>query len=432
MKILLIGNGARENALAWKIFNSPSFINTNSILYAAPGNPGINKFATLINIHSTDIKGLKEFAVKEKIDIAVVGPEIPLSLGIVDEFEKEGLKIFGPRKAAAEIETSKVFSKDLMQKYGIPTAQYKVFTSGNLNELSSFIAKINFPVVIKADGLAAGKGVIICNDSEEVNECVKDLTETKIFGESGLSFVVEQFLTGNEVSLFVITDGENYTILPSAQDYKRIFDEDKGKNTGGMGAFSPAHKYCDEEVLFKVEEKIIQPTLAALKKEGRKYKGCLYAGLMIREDKDPFVIEFNCRFGDPETQSVLTLIESDFLELLIASATGNIKNYTLKIKNAYAGCVVLASLGYPDEYKTGMIIEGLNEVPNDVLVFHAGTVERDGKVYSSGGRVLSVVSLSEKSFNSAFENIYSTIDTSINKIDFENKYFRRDIGKKVL
>ncbi len=428
MKILLIGNGARENALAWKIFNSPSFVNTNSILYAAPGNPGINKFATVINIHSTDIKSLKEFVVKEQIDFTVVGPEIPLSLGIVDEFEKEGLKIFGPKKSAAEIETSKVFSKDLMQKYGIPTAQYKVFTGENLNELDSFVEKIKFPVVIKADGLAAGKGVIICNDSEEVNKCVKDLTENKIFGESGLSFVVEQFLTGNEVSLFVITDGENYTILPSAQDYKRIFDEDKGKNTGGMGAFSPAYKYCDEIVLKKVEKNIIEPTLAALKKEGREYKGCLYAGLMISEDKEPYVIEFNCRFGDPETQAVLTLIESDFLQLLISSAEGNLKDYNLVVKNAYAGCVVLASLGYPDEYKIGMLIEGLNEVANDVLIFHAGTVERDGKVYSSGGRVLSVVSLSEKSFNSAFDNIYSAIEN----IDFENKYFRRDIGKKIL
>lgn len=428
MKILLIGNGARENALAWKIFNSPSFKNNNSVLYAAPGNPGINKFATPINIHSTDIKSLKEFALKEKIDFTVVGPEIPLSLGIVDEFEKEGLKIFGPRKSAAEIETSKVFSKDLMQKYGIPTAQYKVFTGENLNELDSFVENIKFPVVIKADGLAAGKGVIICNDNEEVSVCVKDLTETKIFGESGLSFVVEQFLTGNEVSLFVITDGENYTILPSAQDYKRVFDEDKGKNTGGMGAFSPARKYCDEEVLSKVKEKIIQPTLSALKKEGREYRGCLYAGLMISEDKEPYVIEFNCRFGDPETQAVLTLIESDFLQLLIASAEGNLKNCNLIVKNAYAGCVVLASLGYPDEYKTGMLIEGLNEVPDDVLVFHAGTVERDGKIYTHGGRVLSVVSLSEKSFNSAFDNIYSAIEN----IDFQNRYFRSDIGSKVL
>lgn len=428
MKILLIGNGARENALAWKIFNSPSFKINNSVLYAAPGNPGINKYAAPLNIHSTDIKSLKEFALKEQIDFTVVGPEIPLSLGIVDEFEKEGLKIFGPKKSAAEIETSKVFSKDLMQKYGIPTAQYKVFTSENLNELSSFVEEINFPVVIKADGLAAGKGVIICNNPEEVNVCVKDLTETKIFGESGLSFVVEQFLTGNEVSLFVITDGENYTILPSAQDYKRIFDEDKGKNTGGMGAFSPAHKYCDETVLKKVEEKIIQPTLAALKKEGREYKGCLYAGLMISENEEPYVIEFNCRFGDPETQAVLTLIESDFLQLLISSAEGNLKDYNLVVKNAYSGCVVLASLGYPDEYKTGMLIEGFNDVPGNVLVFHAGTVERDGQVYSSGGRVLSVVSLSEKSFNSAFDNIYSAIEN----IDFENKYFRRDIGKKVL
>lgn len=428
MKILLIGNGARENALAWKIFNSPSFKNTGSILYAAPGNPGINKFATAINIHSTDILSLKEFAIDNIIDFTVVGPEIPLSLGIVDDFEKAGLKIFGPKQSAAEIETSKVFSKDLMQKYGIPTAQYKVFTTENLNELSSFIEKINFPVVIKADGLAAGKGVIICNNTEEVNECVKDLTETKIFGESGLSFVVEQFLTGNEVSLFVITDGEDYVILPSAQDYKRVFEEDKGKNTGGMGAFSPAHKYCDESVLKKVEQQIIQPILAVLKKEGREYKGCLYAGLMISEDKEPYVIEFNCRFGDPETQAVLTLIESDFLQLLIASAEGNLKNYNLVVKNAYAGCVVLASLGYPDIYKTGMLIDGLNEVPGDVVVFHAGTVERDGKIYTHGGRVLSVVSLSEKSFNSAFENIYSGIE----KIDFENKYFRGDIGKKVL
>ncbi|MBS1494406.1 MAG: phosphoribosylamine--glycine ligase [Bacteroidetes bacterium] len=428
MKILLIGNGARENALAWKISTSPSFKSTNSVLYSAPGNPGINKFATAVDIHSTDIKSLKEFAIKVQIDFTVVGPEIPLSLGIVDEFEKEGLTIFGPRKSAAEIETSKVFSKDLMQKHGIPTAQYKVFTTENLNELNPFIEKINFPVVVKADGLAAGKGVIICNNSEEVNACVKDLTENKIFGESGLSFVIEQFLTGNEVSLFVITDGENYTILPSAQDYKRIFEEDKGKNTGGMGAFSPAHKYCDETVLNKVEEKIIQPTLTALKKEGREYKGCLYAGLMISEDKEPYVIEFNCRFGDPETQAVLTLIESDFLQLLIASAEGNLKDYGLVVKNAFAGCVVLASLGYPDEYKTGMLIEGLNEVSDSILVFHAGTVEREGKVYTHGGRVLSVVSSSEKSFNSAFENIYSAIE----KIDFENKYFRRDIGNKVL
>jgi phosphoribosylamine--glycine ligase len=427
MKILLIGNGARENALAWKIFNSPSFKINNSVLYAAPGNPGINKFATPVNIPSTDIHSLKEFAIKEQVEITIVGPEIPLSLGIVDEFEKDGLKIFGPKKSSAEIETSKVFSKDLMQKYGIPTAQYKIFTTENLNELSFFIEKINFPVVIKADGLAAGKGVIICNDNEEVNLCIKDLTETKIFGESGLSFVVEQFLTGNEVSLFVITDGENYTILPSAQDYKRVFEGDKGKNTGGMGAFSPATKYCDETVLKKVEEKIIQPTLAALKKEGREYKGCLYAGLMISENKEQYVIEFNCRFGDPETQAVLTLIESDFLQLLIASAEGKLKDYNLIVKNAYAGCVVLASLGYPDEYETGKLIEGLNDLPNDVLVFHAGTAERDGKIYTHGGRVLSVVSFSEKSFNSAFENIYSAIQ----KIDFENKYFRRDIGNKV-
>lgn len=428
MKILLIGNGARENALAWKISNSPSFQNSNSVLYAAPGNPGINKFATAVNIHSTDIKSLKKFALKENIDFTVVGPEIPLSLGIVDEFEKEGLKIFGPKKPAAEIETSKIFSKDLMAKYNIPTAQYKVFNESNLDELEKFIEKINYPIVIKADGLAAGKGVIICNDNNETEECIKDLTENKIFGEAGLSFVVEKFLTGNEVSLFVICDGENYVILPPVQDYKRVFEEDKGKNTGGMGSYTPAVKFCDEEVLSRVEEKIVKPVLSAMKKEGREYKGCLFCGLMITENKKPYVIEFNCRFGDPETQAVLTLIESDFLELLIASSEGKIKDYDLKIKNAYAGCVVLASLGYPDEYKTGMLIEGSNEVSNYTLVFHAGTVERDGKIYTHGGRVLSVVSTSEKSFNSAFENIY----LAIQKIEFDNKYFRSDIGKIVL
>lgn len=428
MKILLIGNGARENALAWKISNSPSFINSNSVLYAAPGNPGINKFATAVDIHSTDIKSLKEFALKEKIDFTIVGPEIPLSLGIVDEFEKDGLKIFGPKKSAAEIETSKVFSKDLMQKYDIPTAEYKVFTNENLNELNSFIKIIDYPVVIKADGLAAGKGVIICNDESDVNDCVKDLTENKIFGEAGLSFVVEQYLTGNEISLFAICDGEDYVLLPPAQDYKRVFDEDKGKNTGGMGSYAPAKKFCDEEVLKRVEEKIINPVLSAMKKEGRDYKGCLFCGLMIDENKEPHVIEFNCRFGDPETQSVLTLIESDFLELLLASAKGNIKDYDLKIKHAYAGCVVLASLGYPDEYQAGKLLEGLSDLSNDILIFHAGTTERDGKIYTHGGRVLSVVSLSEKSFNSAFDNIYLAIE----KIDFENKYFRRDIGKIVL
>ncbi|MBX7046359.1 MAG: phosphoribosylamine--glycine ligase [Ignavibacteria bacterium] len=428
MKVLLIGNGARENALAWKIVNSPSFKNSGSVLYAAPGNPGINKFANSINIASTDIQSLKNFALNEKIDFTVVGPEIPLSIGIVDEFEKEGLKIFGPSKAAAEIETSKVFSKELMQKYSVPTAKFKAFNTENLNELSSFIDEVNYPVVIKADGLAAGKGVIICNDDPDVENCIKDLTDNKIFGEAGLNFVAEQFLTGNEVSLFIITDGEDYVILPPAQDYKRIFEEDKGKNTGGMGAFTPAVKFCNDEVLKKAEEKIIKPVLSALKKEGRNYKGCLYAGLMITEEKEPFVIEFNCRFGDPETQAVLTLINSDFLELLMASSENKIKDYSLKIKNAFAGCVVLASLGYPDEFEKGKLISGLQNIDNNVHVFHAGTSEMHGKIFTNGGRVISVVSCSEKSFNSAFENIYCAIE----KIDFENKYFRGDIGKIVL
>jgi len=427
MRVLLIGNGARENALAWKISNSQSFKNTDSVLYAAPGNPGINQYAKPVNISFTDIESLKKFAIDEKIDFTVVGPEIPLSLGIVDEFEKAGLKIFGPTQSAAEIETSKIFAKDLMLEYGIPTAKYKVFDEENLSELQNFIGEINFPIVVKADGLAAGKGVIICNNQNETDECVRELTQEKIFGSSGLSFVVEQFLQGNEVSLFIITDGDDYVILPSAQDHKRIGEGDTGKNTGGMGAYSPADKYCDDVIMKKVEEKIIQPVLAAMKTEGRKYKGCLYAGLMITPEGEPYVIEFNCRFGDPETQAVLTLVESDFLALLLASSEEKVKDYKLKTKNAFAGCVVLASGGYPDEFEKDKLITGLEDIEN-CLIFHAGTYEKDGKIFTSGGRVLSVVSVSDKSFNYAFENIYCAIQ----KINFDKKYIRKDIGYKVL
>ncbi len=314
-----------------------------------------------------------------------------------------------------------------MLKHGIPTAKYEVFNSDNLSELQNFIGEIDFPIVVKADGLAAGKGVIICNNQSEADECVRELTEEKIFGTSGLSFVVEEFLQGNEVSLFIITDGDDYVILPSAQDHKRIGEGDTGKNTGGMGAYSPADKYCDEEMLKKIEDEIIKPTLKALKSEGRKYKGCLYAGLMITSEGKPYVIEFNCRFGDPETQAVLQLVESDFLELLIASSESKIKDYKLETKKAFAGCVVLASGGYPDDFEKDKLIEGLSDVEN-CLVFHAGTNEKAGKIYTSGGRVLSVVSVSDKSFNSAFDNIYCAIE----KINFDKKYFRKDIGYKVL
>ncbi len=428
MNILLLGSGGRENAFAWKIAGS-EYCNQ---LFIAPGNAGTSAYGKNIAVNPNDFAAVKKIVLDNDIEMVVVGPEEPLVNGIHDFFladrALEDVAVIGPQKEGARLEGSKDFSKAFMQKYGIPTAGYKTFTVDQLQAGLEYVQNHTLPIVLKADGLAAGKGVIICNDENEVNETVRDLTENKIFGEAGLNFVVEQFLTGNEVSLFAICDGEDYVLLPPAQDYKRVFEEDKGKNTGGMGSYSPANKFCNAEVLSKIEEQIIKPVLSAMKNEGREYKGCLFCGLMITENKEPYVIEFNCRFGDPETQSVLTLIESDFLELLIASAEGNIKNYDLKIKNAYAGCVVLASLGYPDEYQTGKLIEGLADVPDNILVFHAGTSEREGKIYTHGGRVLSVVSLSEKSFNSAFDNIYSAIE----KIDFENKYFRRDIGKIVL
>jgi len=428
MKILIIGNGGREHALAYGIYNSKSFKESASVIYVTIGNPGINKLCTPIDIKPTDIGNLIKFAKKEKIDLTVVGPEIPLAMGIVDEFEKNKLKIFGPDKKSAEIESSKIFTKNLLQKYGIPTAKYKVFNSDNTATAISYIATINYPVVIKADGLAAGKGVIIAGNKEEAGKAIKDLTEEAIFGEAGRSFVIEEFLSGYELSLFVITDGINYVCLPYSQDHKKIGEGDTGKNTGGMGAYAPADKLMDDILHEKIEEKIIKPVLKAMDIEGRKYKGCLYCGLMIcgnpGGEMEPYVIEFNCRFGDPEAQAVIPLVKSDFLEMLMCSAEGRIKEYKLEVKNKYACCVVLASAGYPDNYETGKIISGLDNT--DCPVFHSGTKEKGVNVITNGGRVLSVVGLSVSTMAEAIRNSYRNVAG----INFENKYYRKDIAKK--
>ena len=431
MKVLIIGNGGRENAIAKSIFNAKSFKQTNSVLYVTIGSPGLNKYCKSINIKPTEIDKLALFALKEKIDFTVVGPEIPLSLGIVDLFEKQGLKIFGPSQKAAEIETSKIFAKELMQKYRIPTADFTSYNFETIKDAEEKLLCSKYPIVIKADGLAAGKGVIIANNLMEAKKTIEELTKDKIFGDAGVNFIIEDFLKGFELSLFIITDGKDFIALPFSQDHKKSGDGDTGKNTGGMGAYAPADKLIDKDIYENILMEVVEPVLKGMETEGRPYKGCLYCGLMIAESSPgiliPYVIEFNCRFGDPETQAVLPLIKSDFLDLLLASAENRIKDYKLEIKNSYSCCVILASNGYPDKYETGKEIIGLDSINENNFIFHSGTkYSSDNKVVTNGGRVLSVVSTSSKSMKDAIKKCYSNVD----KIDFENKYFRNDIGSK--
>jgi len=431
MNILIVGNGGREHTIAWKIYNSISFKESNSKLYCTTGNPGINKIAEAIDIKSDNIDGLLKFAKEYKIDFTIVGPEIPLSLGITDTFTINGLKVFGPSKLASEIETSKVFSKDFMARNNIPTAKYKVFGENNFSEVENYLNNVNFPIVIKADGLAAGKGVYIAKDISDAMGFIEDIHKNLIFGKSGLKFVIEEYLTGFEVSVFVITDGTDFKILPYAQDFKKIGNNDAGKNTGGMGSFAPANFLVDDSTNKKIIANIIIPTLKNMKSEGREFKGCLYCGLMIvKEDNEyqTYVIEFNCRFGDPETQSVLPLIKSDFLKLLLSSTENNIINYNLEIEDQYALCIVAASGGYPDKHITGYNIEGLDNLDNDCLVFHSGTKYSEGQTVTNGGRVMSVVGLSDTSFEEARDIAYN----NMNKIYFKDIYYRKDIGLKLI
>ncbi|MEO8446875.1 MAG: phosphoribosylamine--glycine ligase [bacterium] len=429
MKILLIGSGGRENAIAAKIFESESFKKQRGKIYCAPGNPGINRFAEPVDIKQTDIDLLLKFALNNIIDFTIVGPEVPLTAGIVNKFEDNGLKIFGPRKEAAEIESSKVFSKNLMQQNNIPTAKFKIFSKDDLTGALIFLNECRFPLVIKADGLAAGKGVIIAASFTEAEKTIKEFCGEDPFGDAGTNFVIEEFLKGEEVSVFVITDGSDYLVLPFSQDHKKIFDGNKGKNTGGMGAVAPVKKFMTNELDEKIRKQVIEPVLKVMKDEGREFKGCLYCGLMI-VDEMPYVIEFNCRFGDPETQAVLPLIESDFLQLLIASSENTIKNYKLVLNNKYSCCVVMTSGGYPDEYVTGKLITGLDEAGKTTFVAHSGTKYGDNneEILSNGGRVLSVVGVSEKSAEDAVRIAYEGVE----KISFEGMYYRKDVGRAII
>ncbi|MDA3861037.1 MAG: phosphoribosylamine--glycine ligase, partial [Melioribacteraceae bacterium] len=368
-----------------------------------------------------------EFCKNNKIDLVVLGPEIPLVDGLADSLRINGINTFGPNQSAAEIEGDKAFSKKLMEKYKIPTASFKVFTKSDFVEAINYLDEINYPTVIKASGLAAGKGVAICETKLEAEEYINKCFNEALFGNSGETLVIEEFLQGEETSIFAITDVDDFVLLPAAQDHKRRFDGDKGPNTGGMGAYAPA-PLVTEKILNIISEKVIRPTLDAMKSEGRKYNGCLYAGLMI-ENGEPSVVEFNCRFGDPETQVVLPIIEGDFLELLNSTAIGKINIDSINNTNKNAISVVAASDGYPGNYKKGIAISGLEDAENEsVIVFHAGTKKEDNILKTNGGRVLNITAFSNNSLIEAKQLAYD----AISKIKFEGKVYRNDIGNKAL
>jgi phosphoribosylamine---glycine ligase len=425
VNILVIGSGGREHALIWKFRQSPKI----KKIFCAPGNAGIEQLATLVPLKPTDIKGLLKFAKEEAIDLTVVGSEQPLVEGIVDAFEERGFRIFGPSKAAAQLEGSKVFSKDFMARYHIPTAKYKSFAANAFEEAKKYIATLDSPLVVKADGLAAGKGVLICKNRQDAALAVEEIILKKIFGVAGNQIVVEEFLEGEEASIFILTDGERFASLASAQDHKRILDNDLGKNTGGMGAYAPA-PIVTNALMHQIEKEVIRPTLDGMKSEGMPYRGCLYIGLMITAD-GPKVLEYNCRFGDPETQVVVPLVDGDLAEIFLAIAQHRLDPSIVKLHTATAVCVVMASHGYPDHYQTGKQIFGLENIKmeNGVVVFHAGTQKENSKIVTSGGRVLGVTSIGFKDeLEQTIRNAYSAVE----KITFDGAYYRSDIGKKAL
>ena len=419
MKVLVVGGGGREHALVWKLKQSPRV----EEIYCAPGNAGIARDAFCVSISPEDIAALLAFARENTIDLTIVGPEAPLNAGIVDRFQEAGLRIFGPSRAAAEIEGSKVVAKDIMAKYGIPTAEYAVFTDHG--EACAYIRKIGAPCVVKADGLAAGKGVIVAEDEQTALDAVRSIMVDRVFGHAGVRLVVEECLVGEEVSILAFTDGVNVVPMISSQDHKRVFDNDRGPNTGGMGAYAPAPVYTPEVHRFTME-KILKPMIRALDSEGRTYRGVIYAGLMVTGE-GPKVLEFNARFGDPEAQPVLMLLETDLVEIIEAILEGRLDSIDIKWKNLASICVVIASGGYPGSYEKGKVIHGLDSVPEGVAVFHAGTAERDGEIITSGGRVLGVTAVG-KDIPSAIKAAYSAAE----KINFEGMHYRRDVGRRAL
>jgi len=422
MKALVIGSGGREHTLVWKITQSPKV----SQIYCAPGNAGISRLAQCVNIGADSIEKLVDFAKKEKIDLTVVGPELPLSQGIVNEFNKQGLRIFGPSKEATEIESSKVFSKYLLKKYHIPTANYEVFQ--NNKKALDYTQQQTFPLVIKADGLAAGKGVFIVENLVQARDALNAMMEEKKFGEAaGRQVIIEEFLEGEEVSILAFCDGKTVIPMVSSQDHKKIFDNDQGPNTGGMGAYSPVPFYPDEFEK-RVLEEILKPTVKGLQNEGKEYKGVLYAGLILTKE-GPKVLEFNARFGDPETQVILPRLKTDLIDILNAVIDSTLHKINIQWEDNAAICVVVASGGYPEKYQKGKVINGLEKLEKmkNMIAFHAGTKFQEGRVVTSGGRVLGIT-VWDETISKAKEKAYKGIE----EIYFKDMYYRKDIAAKAI
>lgn len=415
MKVLVVGSGGREHAICWKLAQSPKVTE----LYCAPGNAGIAQTAKCVNVKATDVDGMVKWTKDNAMDFVVVAPDDPLALGMVDALEAAGIPAFGPRANAAIIESSKAFSKELMKKYRIPTAKYETFT-----ELDKALAYIEFqgaPIVVKADGLALGKGVVVASTVDEAKTAVTEMMEGKKFGESGSTVVIEECMTGPEVTVLAFADGEHVRPMPASQDHKRAYDGNQGPNTGGMGAVSPPPQYTPE-IAQRCMEEIFLPTIRALKEEKRPFHGVIYFGLMLTPD-GPRVVEYNARFGDPECQAVLSLLDGDLMDIFLACREGTLDQADIRWKDQAACCLVLASEGYPLDYKKGYPISGLEEAGESAAVFHAGTAEQDGQIVTSGGRVLGVTALGD-TLDGAIANAYAAAEP----ISFQGMHFRRDIG----
>ncbi|EGT3686600.1 phosphoribosylamine--glycine ligase [Clostridioides difficile] len=416
MKILVVGGGGREHAICWKLSKEKNV----EKIYCAPGNAGIANIAECVNIGDTNIEELLKFAKENEIGLTIVGPEVPLVMGIVDEFEKEGLRVFGPNKKCAQLEGSKAFSKEFMIKHNIPTAKYKEYT--NLEEAISEIDSFGYPVVIKADGLAAGKGVVIPENREDAIATLKEMMSDKKFGAAGDKIVIEEFLKGIETSILAFVDNDTIVPMASAKDHKKVNNYEQGPNTGGMGTFSPSEIYT-EELANKVKETVLEKTLEGFKKDGLNFKGILFVGLMITEDGEK-VLEYNVRFGDPETQSVLFRLETDLHEIMEAILDNKLKDIEINYSDDEAVCVMLTSGGYPDSYEKGKIITGLENLDDDIVVFHSGTKMFDGNLVTNGGRVIGITAKST-TVKDAAEKVYE----NIKKINFEGMHYRTDIGR---
>lgn len=419
MKVLVVGGGGREHTIVWKLAQSPKITK----LYCAPGNGGISGIAECVPIKAMDLDGIVTFSKENKLDMVVVAPDDPLAAGLVDKLTEAGVRAFGPVKAAAIIEGSKAFSKDLMKKYNIPTAGYMVFD--NCSEALQYLDTCSAPIVVKADGLALGKGVIIAQTIQEAKEAVNGMMNDKVFGDAGSRVVIEEFIQGPEVSILAFTDGTTIVPMVSSQDHKRAFDNDQGPNTGGMGTFSPSPLY-DKKLADYCMKEIFIPTVEAMNKEGRKFKGVLYFGLMITKD-GPKVLEYNARFGDPETQVVIPRLKTDLLDVFEAIIDEKLREINIKWDDNSAVCVIAASGGYPGKYATGIEINGIDkaEANGETIVFHAGTSCKDGNYYTAGGRVLGVTAV-ESTMDKAIDKAYA----GIAKIQFEGMHYRKDIGRK--